>query len=175
MTLAPPSMSGGARPTPRATGQFRMSKYSTEVPMIVVDQFWSSLTTGVLIRKVGAAALTVGMSRRMAARSSHVSVGSEPKPPRTPAVLDVPCWMMRTFVPIAANASSTRALAPAPIAIIVMTAPTPMTIPSVVRSERSLFRRMDRSATLRVWNGFTTGSLLRKRRGRLAAAPARSP
>ena len=63
---------------------------------------------------------------------------------------------MSRFVPIAANACSTCALAPAPMAIIAMTAPTPMMMPSVVRNERSLLRRTARSATRSVCQGFMT-------------------
>ena len=48
---------------------------------------------------------------------------------------------MSRFVPIAANASSTCAFAPSPMATIAMTAPTPMMMPSVVRNERILLRK----------------------------------
>ena len=137
----------GDRRARRDTGQLRMSKYSGDVPVMLVVQFWSSLTIGMLERSVGAAAFTVATSLRMAARSSQVSVGIEPKPPWTPPALVEPGRMMRRFVPIAAKACSTCALAPAPMAIIAMTAPTPMTMPSVVRNARSLLRRMARSAT----------------------------
>ena len=44
--------------------------------------------------------------------------------------------------------SSTRACAPAPTATIVITAPTPMMMPSIVSAERSLLTRSAASATL---------------------------
>ena len=53
---------------------------------------------------------------------------------------------MRRFVPIEAKALSTRAFAPSPIATIAMTAATPMTMPSVVKNERVLFRKSARRA-----------------------------
>jgi len=46
-----------------------------------------------------------------------------------------------------ANASSTRALAPSPMATMAITADTPMITPRVVRNERILLRRSARTAT----------------------------
>ncbi len=65
-TLVPPSTSAWVMGDPVAMGQLRMSKYSGEVPVMLVVQFWSSLTTGMLERSDGAAAFTVGTSLRMA-------------------------------------------------------------------------------------------------------------
>ena len=76
-----------------------------------------------------------------AGRPRSASAASRTRP-CTPLVLVDPGRTMRTFVPIAANACSTCALAPSPMATIAMTAPTPMMMPSVVRNERSLLRRM---------------------------------
>ena len=140
-------------------GQLRMSKYSGDVPVMLVVQFWSSLTMAALERSDGAAALMLSRSVRMAARSSHVSVGIDPNPPRTPPELVEPDCRMRMFVPMAAKACSTWALAPAPMAIMAMTAPTPMTMPNVVRNARSLLRKMARKATRKVCTGFK-GALL---------------
>jgi hypothetical protein len=62
---------------------------------------------------------------------------------------------MRRFDPILAICSSIRAFAPEPTAIMAMTAPTPMIIPSMVRAERILLtmralRAMRRLARRRV-------------------------
>ena len=59
MTFAPPSTSCCVNAAPSAIGQLRMSKYSGDVPVTLVVQFWSSLTTGMLERSDGAAAFTV--------------------------------------------------------------------------------------------------------------------
>ena len=66
---------------------------------------------------------------------------------------------------MAANACSTCALAPAPMAIIAMTAPTPMMMPSVVRNERILLRKRARSATRSVTSGFMPTARLLARVG----------
>ena len=79
--------------------------------------------------------------------SSHVSVGCEPEPPRAPPEVFEPGMTMSRFEPIDANASSTLALAPSPMATEKMTAHTPMIMPSVVRNERILLRMSARKAT----------------------------
>ena len=58
--------------------------------MTLVVQFASSLTSDCVDRSTGAAAFTEGTCDSMASRSSCVSVGIEPKPPRTPPDVDEP-------------------------------------------------------------------------------------
>jgi hypothetical protein len=53
---------------------------------------------------------------------------------------------MTMFVPALSICARTRDLAPSPIDWMKITAPTPMMMPSVVRKERSLFRRSARAA-----------------------------
>ena len=55
---------------------------------------------------------------------------------------------------MAANVSSTRDLAPSPNATMAITAATPITIPSVVRNERSLLRKSARTATRMICPAF---------------------
>src|SRR5688572_18064056 len=62
--------------------------------------------------------------------------------------------------------SSTDFCAPRPSAIIAMTAPTPMTMPSIVRKERSLFARSAPNATARI----SPSSMLRPAAARTSAA-----
>src|SRR4051794_34636827 len=76
----------------------------------------------------------------MAARSSQVIVGIDPKPPWAPPEVVDPDMTISRFDPIAAYDCSTIALAPSPIATMAITAPTPMMIPSAVRNDRSLLR-----------------------------------
>src|SRR2546428_281165 len=66
--------------------------------------------------------------------------------------------------------SCTAFCAPLPSATIVMTAPTPMMMPSIVRNDRSLFARIAWSATWKISPCSTLGPRgrrLRARRGRL--------
>ena len=107
---------------------------------MLVVQFRSSVITCAFVRSCGAAYWTVGTSRWMAARSSQVIVGIEPKPPWAPPDVVVPDMTMSRFDPIAAYDCSTIAFAPSPIATIAITAATPMMIPSAVRNDRSLLR-----------------------------------
>ncbi len=108
-----------------------------------------------LDRSCAAANRTEGTSFRMARRSSQVSVGIEPKPPRAPPDCVLPDITISRFEPIDANDASTSALAPSPMATIAMTAPTPMMMPSTVRNERILLRSSARSATRKVSSGIT--------------------
>ena len=68
--------------------------------------------------------------------------------------------------------SSTRACAPAPTATIVITAPTPMMMPSIVSAERSLLTRSAASATRSVARKFIGTRPPRgfRRRSRCAAS-----
>ena len=62
---------------------------------------------------------------------------------RMPPRLPWPAKTVKTFAPSAAIRSSTAFCAPLPSATMVITAPTPMMMPSMVSIERSLLARMD--------------------------------
>ena len=79
--------------------------------------------------------------------SSIVSVGVPPKPDRNPPDVVLPGSTSSRFDPTEAIWAAIRSLAPAPIATITMTAATPMIIPSIVRTDRILLARRDRSET----------------------------
>src|SRR5882724_6812785 len=111
-----------------------------------VDQLRLPKTTWALPRTDGAATCTAGISRAIAAASSSVIVCCELVPRRTPAALTEPESTMIRLEPRLWICSATRAWAPAPTATIVMTAPTPMMMPSIVSALRSLFTRSARSA-----------------------------
>src|SRR3954469_7817672 len=72
------------------------------------------------------------------------------------SVIRIPPWLAcpanteNTFAPSAAIRSSTAFWAPLPSATIVITAPTPMMIPSIVSMERSMLARIDCKATATV-------------------------
>ena len=86
----------------------------------------------------------------MAWASSAVSVLREPQPPRAPPVLKLPGKTERTFCPRLATCASTCTFAPLPMLMAAMTAMTPMMMPSMVSSVRSLFRRKARTAIRKV-------------------------
>src|SRR3954452_15567337 len=100
--------------------------------MTLVIQLRSSVITWAFVRNWGATYWTVGTSRWMAARSSQVIVGIDPKPPWAPPEVVDPDMTISRFDPIAVYDCSTIALAPSPIATMAMTAATPMMIPSAV-------------------------------------------
>src|SRR5512139_582502 len=74
----------------------------------------------------------------MALASSTVSVGTVPLPNRNPPLVELPDITISMFDPILAIRSAMTDLAPDPTAIMAITAPTPMMIPSMVRAERIL-------------------------------------
>src|SRR2546426_2672100 len=80
--------------------------------------------------------------------------------------------------PSAAIRACTAFCAPLPSATIVMTAPTPMMMPSIVRNDRSLFARIAWSATWKISPSSMLGPRgrrLRARRGRLLLLHAGQP
>src|SRR5262249_41950132 len=76
----------------------------------------------------------------MAFASSGVSVLALPWPCRTPPCVKLPALTMIIFVPADWIWLSIEVCAPVPSATIVITAATPMIIPSMVRAVRILFR-----------------------------------
>jgi hypothetical protein len=61
-------------------------------------------------------------------------------PIRTPPLVALPDRTIRTLDPKEAICPCMRAMAPEPIAIVAITAPTPIIIPSMVKAERRAFR-----------------------------------
>src|SRR5207247_551380 len=115
-----------------------------------VNQFWFPAATCVVETTSSLTPATPGHSRRIAAASSIFKVPAPPQPVRMPLEVVLPEKIRMTFCPRLAICASTCALAPLPIPTIAITAPTPMIIPSAVSTERILFRRSARKATLNV-------------------------
>ena len=63
------------------------------------------------------------------------------------------------FVPIAEICSLTDCVAPRPSVTIVITAATPITIPSIVRNERKRLRRIELAANISVFQNIDLGFL----------------
>jgi hypothetical protein len=87
---------------------------------------------------------------RSACASSTVSVVAIPPPWRTPPCEKLPAITVIMLVPAALTCASMVLWAPLPSATIVMTAPTPMIIPSIVSIVRILFRESAFNAITRV-------------------------
>lgn len=104
---------------------------------------------------MGAAAATVRISRWMAQASSSVMVSWLPEPMRTPPETAEPESTMIMLEPRLWICSATRACAPLPTATMVITAPTPMTIPSIVSALRSRLTRRARAAIRALARTFT--------------------
>ena len=141
---------------PSASGHWRMSKYSADSPRMRVNQFWfpaatcvvettSSLTAddarnfapdrlGVFDLQRASAAATTANATRCDAAGENLRI---------------------TFCPRLAICASTCAFAPLPMPTIAITAPTPMMMPSAVRTERSLFLPQRAERDLECWRRFS--------------------
>src|SRR6266436_8085654 len=115
-----------------------------------VNQFWFPAATCVVETTSSLTPITPGTSRRIASASSIFNVPAPPQPVRIPLEVVLPEKTKITFCPRLAICASTCAFAPLPIPTMAMTAPTPMMIPRAVSTERILFRRNARYATLNV-------------------------
>ena len=115
------------------------------LPVTVVDQFLPLATTVTAERTSGATALRPPIWAEMASTSASLKGGA-------PAVLSPGPrrWPGRTcsrLLPRLLIWSRTAWVAPLPTVTMVITAATPMTMPSTVRKERSRLRRMARRAS----------------------------
>ena len=108
-----------------------------------VFQFWLPNTTWAMVEALGLTAWTVGTSWAMASKSAALRVFMVPDPLRIPQERRLPARIQRVLVPMAAISSWTCRCAPWPRLTMVMTAATPMMIPSMVRMERIMFRPRD--------------------------------
>ena len=106
----------------------------------------------------GDTATTLGTSSRIAWASAAVSVVVAPPPIRTPPIWNEPADTVMTLVPRLWMREVIDARAPAPSAIITMTAATPMMMPSEVSAERNRLRARASKATLRTVAAFMAGS-----------------
>jgi hypothetical protein len=82
----------------------------------------------------------------MAAQSASVKVTEPPAPELMPEVLTAEGQIIMTLVPMLEMELLIDFAAPAPISIMVITTPTPMTMPNIVSSERKTLRRRETKA-----------------------------
>src|SRR5712691_7248652 len=130
--------------------------------------FWSPFCTWRLLLSSGTTALTKRALFASAVSSSMVRLTLLPL--ATPRMKLWPGYTLNSVGPSAWMRSWTDFCAPEPSAIIVITAPTPMMMPSIVSSDRSLFARSASSATMTI----SPSSMLVLRRPAAAALLAQS-
>ncbi len=110
------------------------------MPLTSPLQFLLPLTICMVSRLPQPTSLSMGMRFLSSMPSDIVNVTAPPCPPRTPLVIIEPGNTMMTLVPMLATRLATAALAPSPILTIAITAPTPITIPSMVSPALSRLR-----------------------------------
>ncbi|MBA7688915.1 hypothetical protein ES703_97404 [subsurface metagenome] len=110
--------------------------------------------TWALVDTEGDTYFTASAFSAMALASPGVIFWYVPPPPWTPRKERLPGRTKRRFVPIDSKRFSTSLLAPCPMLIVVITAPTPMIMPRAVRKERILFRLKALKETRIVLNMF---------------------
>ena len=132
---------------PRETPQLRMWGYSGDSPMTCVFQLRPFASTCARSRTSGLTA-TTSFNPAIASASPTVSVGALPQPPRIAPLVKLPEKTVITLEPMLLTWSSTCLVAPEVKLTEPMTAPTPMMMPSIVSSERILFRSRARPAIL---------------------------
>src|SRR5580692_7631915 len=145
-TLAFRTSSATDQRLPRSTCQLRTWKKSRVTPEAFVDQFRSPLTICTRELSTGESAATLTSSRLIASPSSSLRRGPAPFAARAPDARARSGQMMMKFEPIDWIWEETLSRAPAPSAVTVTTAVTPMRIPSTVSEARSTLRRMARKA-----------------------------
>ena len=124
---------------PVSMSHSRASKKLFSTPKILVPQLVPPNTTCAPPRKVGAATWTGAISFSMALESSSLRAADWPLPKRTPPWVTLPGRITRRLAPSDLIRPTTSSRAPPPIETVAMTAATPMTMPSMVRMERSLW------------------------------------
>ena len=107
---------------------------------MVVFQFCPAATTCSRVLTAAARYCASGTRSRMASTSSALSRGDWPIPMLMPPRLELPARTVIMFVPADWIWVSISCCAPWPRPTIVMTAATPMIIPSIVRLVRILLR-----------------------------------
>src|SRR3984893_7743222 len=106
---------------------------------MVVAQLLFPLITWAEPRTYEEGNATSGHCGGMSVASAWDNVTALPVPSRTPELLVLPGVMMMMLLPMLAIWSWIRWVAPEPIDTVAITLETPITIPSMVSAERSLF------------------------------------
>ncbi len=167
-TAAPAFSSFSSKPRPEASTQLLVWKYALVVPVMLVAQLRPLAITVTPARCSGATALMPPICVRMASASDSLNAAAPAAP--MPGPRRCPGRTISRLLPRLEIWSLTACVAPLPSVTIVITAPTPMTIPRIVRNERIRLRRISRSASRIVLNSIRP-SPPRRPRTRPACAP----
>src|ERR1700748_2277230 len=151
-TFADDLTSSSVNATPSCTCKVRMVRYSGETPCILVGQLLAPFMDWPEVLTSGEAAVISCTSCLILVTSFKVSDWILAAPKRAPPPPG-PGWLLYgktviTFVPIADKEVWILCLEPCPIDIIVITAATPIIIPSIVKNALSLLRCKALSAIL---------------------------
>src|SRR3990167_2891931 len=128
-----------------ASFQLPVVSQSLVLPITLLLQLRPLATSTEPVRASGATAAIPPICAAMASPSLSLKAGAPPPPPPGPMR-----WPGRTcsrLVPRPEIWFCTAAVAPLPTVTMVITALTPITMPRMVRKERSRLRRMERSAS----------------------------
>ena len=150
MQTAPPTVSSSAvNSRPLSSAQLPASRNSLVLPRMVELQLLLPTTSVAPLLLIGARALIPAISLRTASVSARVKAGalmrSRPGPKPCPRLI------ISRLLPRLAICSVTCAVAPLPSVTMVITAATPIMMPSVVKKERRILRRISCSASLKAF------------------------
>jgi hypothetical protein len=143
-TFAPAEASSGVKNRPEASVRERTSFQFGVVPTTLEVQLVVPAVSAVVVVLAGATRATSGATVRSAIAwaSARVSVEAEPKPPRTPLLLVLlPGETISRLEPRASICLRTCSWAPRPRPTVRTTEEIPMTMPSMVSSDRSRWLR----------------------------------
>ena len=145
---APARCSSSSKVRPLASFQLPVSNQLLLLPVTLVAQLRPLPITVTPARPSGATAATPPICASTASASAALNDGAPPLPP--PGPWRWPGRTISSLLPRLAICVCTAWVAPLPSVTIVITADTPITMPRIVRKERSRFRRIDRSASSKV-------------------------
>ncbi len=148
-TAAPAVCSSSENILPVASFQLPMANQALVLPITLVAQLRPLPTTVTPDLPSGAASATPPICAWMAIASDSLNC-CVPGPPPPPGPWRCPRRTISRLLPRPAIWVCTACVAPLPSVTMVITALTPMTIPRIVRKERSRLRRIERSANRRV-------------------------
>ena len=147
-TALPDCSSASFQIRPAVSAHCWAMKNCAVVPFTVVCQLAALCTASTEDCACGATARTPATCSWIASTSDISKSGACAPPPPRPKPW--PGRICRMFAPRLEICSATAAVAPLPSVTMVTTAATPITMPSTVRKERSMCRRISRTARMMV-------------------------
>src|SRR5450830_135454 len=161
-TAAPARCSSSSNTRPLASCQLPVLNHSLLLPLTVVAQLRPLATTVTASRPWGATAATPPICDWTDSASSSVNCGTPPPPPPPPGTR-WPGLTISRLAPRLVIWVAMATVAPWPRVTMVITALTPITMPRMVRPERSMLRNTERRASRSTLNSIQVTSLPRGR------------